>query len=81
MAANNPEQRGEDHFPPRPTSGLRIGIEASGNAGIAEVEVYNTRSDTPLPQYGSAALIAAMKTNAPVVPFDDSPFLYSPGGG
>jgi len=81
VAPTHPEERGEFRFPPRPASGLRIGIEASGNAGIAEVEVYNTGSDAPLPQYGSAALIAAMTISGPVILFDGSPFLYSRAGG
>lgn len=68
-------------FSTRPASSLRISIETDGKeAGIAEVEVYNTQSTSPLPRYGSAELIAAMKDNNAIIFFDGSPYTFSRKG-
>jgi len=65
-------------FSLRSASALRISIQTDGGeAGIAEVEVFNTQSDEPLPRYGSKALIAAMQKCSAVVLFDGSPYLFS----
>ncbi|HKK17379.1 MAG TPA: hypothetical protein VJ952_01750, partial [Opitutales bacterium] len=69
------------NFPLRPASALRISIRTNGKeAGVSEVEVFNTRSDQPLPRYGSKALVAAMKESSAVVLFDGSPYLFSRTG-
>lgn len=81
ITADNEEKRGRFSFPPRPASALRIKIETNGtSAGIAEVEVYDSRATAPLSRYGSADLIAALKTSNAVIFFDGSPYVYSRAG-
>lgn len=81
VAPENPEEPFQFQFPLRKASGLRISMETEGgNAGIAEVEVYNTRSTDPLPQYGSAELISAMREHGALILFEGSPYLYSRKG-
>ena len=68
-------------FPPRSASALRIRLTGNTTGGgIAEVEVYNTQSTDPLPRYGAADLIAAMKNAKAVVLFDGSPYAYTRSG-
>jgi hypothetical protein len=75
------EDRGRFSFPPRPASALRISIKTNGQqAGITEVEVFNTQSSEPLRQYGSAELVDALVTTGAVVLFEGSPYLYTRKG-
>lgn len=68
-------------FPLRSASALRIRLTGnSTGGGIAEVEVYNTQSTDPLPRYGSADLITAMKSANAVILFDGSPYAYTRSG-
>jgi len=81
LPPNLAEERGRFSFPPRSASALRISIKTNGQqAGIAEVEVFNTQSAVPLPQYGSAELVGALVSARAVVLFEGSPYLYSRKG-
>ncbi|MBL7077377.1 MAG: DNRLRE domain-containing protein [Kiritimatiellae bacterium] len=81
LAPDSDLERGRFTFATRPASALRISIEINGEAGgIAEVEVYNTESATPLGRYGSADLIAAMEQSDAVILLDGSPYAYSRSG-
>jgi hypothetical protein len=72
------EKRSLYNFALRSASALRISIKTNGEeAGVSEVEVFNTQSDQPLARYGSDALIAAMKESSAVILFDGSPYLFS----
>ncbi len=72
--------RGLFNFPVRPASALRISLETKGEAGIAEVEVFNTKSTAPLVRYGGPELIAAMKKANAVILFEGSPYAFSRSG-
>lgn len=72
--------RGRFSFPVRPASALRISLETKGEAGITEVEVYNTQSTAPLARSGGPELVAAMKSANAVILFDGSPYAYSRSG-
>jgi hypothetical protein len=68
-------------FPSRSASALRLRLTGNTTgAGIAEVEVYNTQSTDPLPRYGAADLITAMKSANAVILFDGSPYAYTRTG-
>ena len=74
-------RRNNFHFATRPASALRISIETNDEqAGIVEVEVYNTESTNVLPRYGAADLVAAMTHASAVVLFEGSPYTYSLSG-
>ena len=72
--------RGLFNFPVRPASALRITLETKGEAGIAEVEVFNTQSTAPLARYGGPELVAAMKKADAVILFEGSPYAFSRAG-
>ena len=77
----NPARRNFFHFDRMPASGLRITIETgAGAAGISEVSVFDTEQAAPLPRYGTAALIEAMRSSDAVILFDGSPYAYSRTG-
>lgn len=72
--------RGLFNFPVRPASALRISLETKGEAGIAEVEVFNTQSTAPLARYGGSELVTAMKKANAVILFEGSPYAFSRSG-
>jgi len=72
--------RGRFNFPVRPASALRISLETKGEAGIAEVEVFNTQSTAPLARYGGPELVAAMKNANAVILSEGSPYAFSRAG-
>ena len=73
--------RNQFQFPARPASALRIRLDPKGtDVGIAEVEVYNSQSQAPLPRYGAAGLVEAMKSANAVILFKGSPYAYSRTG-
>lgn len=72
--------RGLFNFPVRPASALRISLETKGEAGIAEVEVFNTQSTASLARYGGPELVTAMKRANAVILFEGSPYAFSSAG-
>lgn len=81
IAPDDAENRLLYSFPLRPASALRISIKTNGGeAGVTEVEVFNTQSDHPLSRYGSKALVSAMRESSAVVLYDGSPYLFSRTG-
>ncbi|MEX2607300.1 MAG: hypothetical protein WD708_08145, partial [Kiritimatiellia bacterium] len=81
MEPVDPARRDHFHFDRMMASALRITVETGDEAaGITEVSVYDTEQDSPLPRYGSAALITAMRSSEAVMLFDGSPYVYSRAG-